>query len=189
MHDGWTALHCAAGNGHTEVVQLLISNKADVNAKNSDGKAPADLAKNKVIVSMLKRAGFTQTILAFLQANKTLTALPNISHWLHSYYAPEYAEQLRAELSARFNTKNQSGMAELEPTSTHPARYQPEEKADVTPEPLVEDNSVRLSENYTGTFYAGLALDGEGLQVLLTAPVIRRLEEELRCPCINFLIA
>ena len=44
---GWTALHWAALNGHKEVVQLLISNGADVNAKNSDGKTPADLAMNK----------------------------------------------------------------------------------------------------------------------------------------------
>ena len=133
-------------------------------------------------MSILKMAGAAQTLLAFLRANRTLTALPDMSRWLHSYYAPEYAEQLIAELSARFNTKHQNATAELESTSTQPASYQPEEKADLTPEPLVEDNSVRLNENYTDAFYAGLALDGEGLQVLLTAPVIKRLEEELRCP-------
>ena len=145
-------------------------------------KTPADLAINKAIVSILKRAGPAQTLLTFLRANKTLTAFPDISRWLHAYYAPEYAEQLIAELSARFNMKHQSATAELKATSMPTPPYQPEEKADVTQEPPVEDNSVRLSENYTGTFYAGLALDGEGLQVLLTAPVIKRLEEELRCP-------
>lgn len=33
-HNGWTALHWAAGNGHEAVVQLLLEHEADVHTGN-----------------------------------------------------------------------------------------------------------------------------------------------------------
>jgi hypothetical protein len=36
---GWRALFCACHNGHTECARLLIDHKADVNAKNNDGRS------------------------------------------------------------------------------------------------------------------------------------------------------
>lgn len=36
-YNGWTALHCAVGYGHMEIVELLISHGADVNAVDKSG--------------------------------------------------------------------------------------------------------------------------------------------------------
>jgi ankyrin repeat protein len=41
---GSTALHWAAGKGRKEIVELLLANGADVNAKNKDGETPLYLA-------------------------------------------------------------------------------------------------------------------------------------------------
>ena len=38
--DGWTPLIYAAGEGHKELVELLIANGADVDAKDEDGWTP-----------------------------------------------------------------------------------------------------------------------------------------------------
>ena len=40
MQDGFTPLHCAAGKGHLEVVQLLLRHRADKELKNQWGKKP-----------------------------------------------------------------------------------------------------------------------------------------------------
>ena len=37
MHDGFTALMCAAGGGHEAVAQLLLQHGADVTAAENDG--------------------------------------------------------------------------------------------------------------------------------------------------------
>jgi len=39
-----TALHCAARNGHKDVAELLLTNKADINAKNKEGVTPLFMA-------------------------------------------------------------------------------------------------------------------------------------------------
>jgi len=57
---GMTPLHYAADEGHTEVVELLIANGADVNAKNENGWTPLHLAAywgGKEIVELLIAAG------------------------------------------------------------------------------------------------------------------------------------
>jgi cytohesin len=38
--DGWTPLHWAARKGHKDVVELLLANKADVNARDNHGSTP-----------------------------------------------------------------------------------------------------------------------------------------------------
>jgi ankyrin repeat protein len=38
--NGLTALHWGALRGHKDVVELLLANKADVNAKDAHGKTP-----------------------------------------------------------------------------------------------------------------------------------------------------
>ena len=42
--DGRTPLHYAVYKGHKEIVELLIANGADVNAKSEDGYTPLDVA-------------------------------------------------------------------------------------------------------------------------------------------------
>jgi hypothetical protein len=39
-NDGWTLLREAAENGHKDVLELLLANKADVNAKDKEGETP-----------------------------------------------------------------------------------------------------------------------------------------------------
>jgi ankyrin repeat protein len=61
--DSWpemTPLHYAADEGHTEVVELLIANGADVNAEDEEGWTPFHLAAywgGKDIVELLIAAG------------------------------------------------------------------------------------------------------------------------------------
>jgi len=48
LHNGVTPLWIAAQNGHTEVVKLLLANKADVNARRGlwiFGEKPIDAAR------------------------------------------------------------------------------------------------------------------------------------------------
>lgn len=42
---GYTALHAAAENNHVEVIRLLVSNGADINAKVVTGMTPLDMAR------------------------------------------------------------------------------------------------------------------------------------------------
>jgi len=44
-----TPLHRAAYNGHLNVVEYLVNQKADINAKNKDGKTSLGLAKSNVV--------------------------------------------------------------------------------------------------------------------------------------------
>ena len=51
--DGWTPLHNAAGYSTKEMVELLISNGANVNAKNEDGWTPLHDAATKEVAELL----------------------------------------------------------------------------------------------------------------------------------------
>ena len=42
VQDGFTPLHCAAGKGHLEVVQLLLRHRADKELKDNSGSKPVD---------------------------------------------------------------------------------------------------------------------------------------------------
>ena len=56
---GWAGIHYAASNGTKELIEFLIKNGADVNAKTADGKTPLSLAgsSNAEITEILKKAG------------------------------------------------------------------------------------------------------------------------------------
>jgi ankyrin repeat protein len=51
---GCTPLHCAARYGHKEVAELLIAKGADVNAKDTRGQKPIDVAINKRQIEIAK---------------------------------------------------------------------------------------------------------------------------------------
>ena len=44
--DGNTALHIASSNGYLNVVDWLLSEGADINVKNNDGKTPLDVCQD-----------------------------------------------------------------------------------------------------------------------------------------------
>jgi ankyrin repeat protein len=48
MMDGWTPLPFAAGNGHKEIVELLIAEGADVNVKDNNGWTPLHTATKEI---------------------------------------------------------------------------------------------------------------------------------------------
>jgi uncharacterized protein len=52
---GYAPLHHAAGGGHLDIVNVLLSHGADVNAKNEFGQKPVDLARDRII-GVLKSA-------------------------------------------------------------------------------------------------------------------------------------
>ena len=56
-YDGRTALHLAASEGHSNVVEYLINHNAQINAKDRWGNTSLDDAKragNKLIVELLE---------------------------------------------------------------------------------------------------------------------------------------
>ena len=60
--DGRTPLHWAAAEGHKEVVEFLLENKADVQAKDNDGQTPYQLAAfDKGVAELLKEHGGRKT--------------------------------------------------------------------------------------------------------------------------------
>jgi len=50
---GLTALHFAAMGGHRELVELLLVNKAEVNAKGNHGQTPLHYARDREVVELL----------------------------------------------------------------------------------------------------------------------------------------
>jgi hypothetical protein len=59
---GCTPLHLAANNGHLEIVRFLISQRADIEAKNNEDETALDLAKERK----------HQEIVAFLESSEKL---------------------------------------------------------------------------------------------------------------------
>ncbi|PIG83512.1 ankyrin repeat-containing protein [Aspergillus arachidicola] len=53
----WTALHWAVGNGHANIVQLLLDYGADINAISDTGSTPLDMARNDMMKGILRQRG------------------------------------------------------------------------------------------------------------------------------------
>ena len=52
-----TPLHLAAENGSVDLVKLLLANRADVNARNSDRDTPLSVTKSEAVGDLLRAAG------------------------------------------------------------------------------------------------------------------------------------
>ena len=72
--DGYTVLMVAAGDGHKEIVQLLLDAKADFNVQNEDGKTALMVAaertssRHEEIVQMLNDYAKAPELLYFLKS-------------------------------------------------------------------------------------------------------------------------
>lgn len=58
--DGWTPLHLAAHHGHAAVVETLLANNADANARTRDGRTALALAEQggrHEVVALLRAGG------------------------------------------------------------------------------------------------------------------------------------
>jgi ankyrin repeat protein len=58
--NGWTPLHLAAHHGHAAVVETLLANNADPNARAADGRtalALAEQAGHAAVAAMLRAGG------------------------------------------------------------------------------------------------------------------------------------
>ncbi|MDP6680083.1 MAG: ankyrin repeat domain-containing protein, partial [Verrucomicrobiota bacterium] len=61
-------MHLSANSGHKEIVEMLIANGADVNAKRDDGQTPIDLASIEISELLRKHGGKNGTILTAARA-------------------------------------------------------------------------------------------------------------------------
>jgi len=52
-----TPLHYAAQRGHLSVVEYLVNQKADINAKDIQGETPLGVARKSNVVEFLKSKG------------------------------------------------------------------------------------------------------------------------------------
>ncbi|WP_419214580.1 ankyrin repeat domain-containing protein [Wolbachia endosymbiont of Rhagoletis cingulata] len=60
--NNWTALHHASKEGHIEIVKFLIKKGANINAHNSQGKLPVDLASESKVIQFLLSEGLFNAV-------------------------------------------------------------------------------------------------------------------------------
>jgi len=105
----WTPLHHAAYNGHKEIVELLIANDADVNAKEIARQTPLHVAAyngHKEIVELL------------IDAGADVNAKPTLFGWVPLHNAVRGGQKEVAELliasDADVNAKDDDGGTPLD---------------------------------------------------------------------------
>ncbi|GFT71159.1 hypothetical protein NPIL_297601, partial [Nephila pilipes] len=69
---GYTPLHYAARNNNLGMVRLLVDRGADINAENTSGKKPIDIASDASIIDFLKSKGGNTTDLKDVHVKKII---------------------------------------------------------------------------------------------------------------------
>lgn len=86
--NGRSALHLAAERGHLDVVSLLVNSAcADVNARNSNGEKPVDVAKNEQIRALLSQAMLSENFkqkCSLAQGCEDSYGFKNVPGWRYS---------------------------------------------------------------------------------------------------------
>lgn len=192
-----TPLHCAASAGLIEMVQLLLKNGAHMDALDKKGlsalsraliegygdiaallitrganidavyKSRIESSMSKDMLNLLREGKVFQSLLKLLEKNTTLH-FPDLSQSLHSHYFLQELERLLYKRKS--NESSQLKLKDFTLTGRN------NDDSGLTQAIAYPSNH---GEAHTPTFRAGLALDGEGPQVLITASMIKRLEDEL----------
>jgi ankyrin repeat protein len=129
---GWTPLYFAAGSGHKDVVELLLANKADVNALNQNftplraailnhhpDVADLLIASNaQVTIFDAAGGGYVNIVKAQLKADPALATATDDSGWTALHFAARNGHLDVAKLllanKADVNVKTKIGMTPLE---------------------------------------------------------------------------
>lgn len=86
--NGRSALHLAAERGHLDVVSLLVNSAcADVNARNSNGEKPVDVAKNEPIRALLSQTMLSENFkqkCSLAQGCEDSYGFKNVPGWRYS---------------------------------------------------------------------------------------------------------
>jgi uncharacterized protein len=134
---GWTPLHYAASKGQLAMAQLLLQNKAMVNAPAPNGETPlmmAALSGNKPMVDLLLKAGADVTTLD--------TKGQDAADWATTGKSTKLAAELKtliAQQEAAKRARRASGPAEPEPDAVDAAAPPPADapaQLDAAPPPL-----------------------------------------------------
>ena len=145
-YGGSTPLHVAAQEGHNQVIELLIDNGANVNAKRSDGATPLDWAEDEPKIADLLRehggkhgsihtaaaGGDTEAVKEFLAAGTDVNAKNQLGRTpLHAaaYRGHTVVVELLVANDADVNALSVNGKTPLDWAETVYEGVQPEYKA------------------------------------------------------------
>ncbi len=182
-NDGYTALQYAAAQGYRGIVEFLLLNGADPTAGRKDGwtdvvaQAESNNTSKAEITDLVKIGRTFHCIVQIIKNNKSLKKIAGIEKHLSS---PLFCKQIQ-ELLAK-QPDNLDNNAQNSQLSNKLDVSSKENENSLINRYSEKDYPIRLDENHEETFQVGLALDGEGLQALVTASMVNTIENDLNYP-------